>query len=278
MKKLIKRIKIKFLKILRKNYQTLYILINNKKINNYKNKVELIKSEFENFYFDIGPEHGVLQGLNYPGASTHCTQCLYTLTRITKSKNVLEIGSYHYQTSNQIAQAIDDTHGRKSSGTVVTLDIIEGGHDSASKEHTVITSPRVKPNYWYPYKTIDTYDIDNSRFVLDNSKYENNEIVNLNIEILTDISVSENILYYDLIFIDGDHSKEGIKNDFEVISKFANKDTLVVVDNIWDERLIEVKNFFDEQNFVKWNFKEFNDKFYSKNKVQDTGILILEKF
>ena len=29
-------------------------------------------------FVDIGPEHGILQGLDYEGASTHCSQCLYT--------------------------------------------------------------------------------------------------------------------------------------------------------------------------------------------------------
>ena len=99
----------------------------------------------------------------------------------------------------------------------------------------------------------------------------------MNKNILKEICLDIGIEYFDLVFIDGDHTTEGIQNDFEVISDFANRETLIVVDNIWDSRLVEVKEFFDQQNYIKWNFKEFNDKYFSKNKVQDTGVLVLEK-
>jgi len=275
MRNLSKRLKIKFLKILRKYYQSLYLFLYKKRLNSYENKVELIKNEFKYFYFDIGPEHGILEGLDYAGANTHCTQCLYTLTRLTAAKNILEIGSYHYKTTNQIGTAIDDNYGKKTLGTVVTFDIIRGGIDSGTEEYAVVTNSRVNPNFWYPYKTKDTNHIDNSKFVLDNSMFTNEEIVNLNKKILRKASKEKGIDFYDLIFIDGDHSYEGISNDFNVISEFSNKNTLIVVDNIWDERLIEVKEFFDNQPYIKWNFKEFNDNHYAKNKVQDTGVLII---
>jgi predicted O-methyltransferase YrrM len=265
-----------FLKIvIRKYYQSFYLVAFQKKINSYKNKVALVKNEFEKFYVDIGPEHGILQGFEYEGANTHCTQCLYTLTRLTKSKNVLEIGSYRYRTTNQIAKAIEETHGLNSNGNVVTFDIIKGGYDAGTDYD--ISSPFINVNFWYPYKTGDTKKLDKSKFVLDNSKYSNKELVKLNKNILKEICLDIGIEYFDLVFIDGDHTTEGIQNDFEVISEFANRETLIVVDNIWDSRLVEVKEFFDQQKFVKWNFKEFNDKYYSKNKVQDTGVLVLEK-
>lgn len=274
MRKLSIRIKIKILKTIRKIYQSIYLVLNKEKIRGYEDLIDLVKNEFDSFYFDIGPEHGVLQGLDYEGASTHCTQCLYTLTRLTNAKNVLEIGSYHYKTSNQIAKAIDDNYGINSEGVVVTFDIIKGGHNN-DEQSAIIDNKRVNPNFWYPYKTKDTEDINSSKFVYSNYQYENNEIVDLNLNLLSEVSNKNKITYYDLIFIDGDHSYEGIKNDFKVISKFSNKDTLIVIDNIWDKRLLDVKRFFDEQKYKKWNFKEFNDKYYSKNKVQDTGILII---
>ena len=38
--------------------------------------------------------------------------------------------------------------------------------------------------------------------------------------------------------------------------------------------MLDVKQVFDELTYKKWNFKEFNDKHYHKNQVQDTGIFI----
>jgi len=261
--------------VFRKYYHSLYLFIFKTKLNSYVNKVDLVKNEFEKFYIDIGPEHGILQGLDYEGANTHCTQCLYTLTRLTRATNVLEIGSYHYKTTNQIAKAIDDTHGKNVKGKVVTFDVIDGGYDAGTPYE--ISSYRVKADFWYPYKTEDTQKLDNSKFVLDNSNYANKELVDLNKNILKNICDDFGIDYFDLIFIDGDHTEEGIQNDFDVITQFANEDTLIVIDNIWDIRLLEVKEFFDKQNYIKWNFKEFNDKYFTKNKVQDTGVLVLKK-
>ena len=275
MKKTLYQLYIFLLIIFRKYYQSFYLFIFKTKLNSYQNKVDLVKNEFENFYVDIGPEHGILQGLDYEGANTHCTQCLYTLTRLTRAKNILEIGSYHYKTTNQIAKAIDDTHGKTTVGKVITFDVIDGGYD-AGKTYE-ISSPRVEANFWYPYKTEDTQKLDKTKFVLENFEYVNEELVNFNKNILKNICDDFEIDFFDLIFIDGDHTEEGIKNDFDVINQFANKDTLIVIDNIWDVRLLEVKEFFDKQNFIKWNFKEFNDKFYNKNRVQDTGILVLER-
>ena len=194
---------------------------------------------------------------------------------MTKSKNVLEIGSYRYKTTNQIAKAIQENYRLDANCNVVTFDVIKGGYDGG-KTHN-ISSPILYPNFWFPYKTDDSNELDKSKFVLDNSEFSNEEIVNLNKNILKDICQKLNIEYFDLIFIDGDHSTKGIQNDFDVISEFANKDTLIVIDNIWDIRLIEVKNFFDKQKYIKWNFKEFNDKYYIKNRVQDTGVLVLEE-
>jgi len=62
------------------------------------NKIEFVKDEFVNYYKDLGG-FGTLQG-TYSGASTNVKSCMYALTRMFKPKNVLEIGSWHYDTSN----------------------------------------------------------------------------------------------------------------------------------------------------------------------------------
>ena len=82
----------------------------------------------------------------------------------------------------------------------------------------------------------------------------NTEIVSANIELLTNILSSNNIDKLDLIFLDGDHTYEGLKNDLEIVSKFADEETLIVIDNIWDERMLDVKKVFDELKYQKWNF------------------------
>lgn len=59
MRSLSLRIKLKILKIIRKIYQSLFLVLKKNKINKYKDLIDLVKNEFESFYFDIGPEHGV---------------------------------------------------------------------------------------------------------------------------------------------------------------------------------------------------------------------------
>ena len=152
--------------------------------------------------------------------------------------------------------------------------MIKGGYDAGTSYE--ISSPIINANFWYPYKTGDTKKLDNTKFVFDNSQYSNKELVKLNKNILKEICLDLNIQYFDLVFIDGDHTAVGIENDFEVISEFANRDTLIVVDNIWDSRLVEVKEFFDQQNYIKWNFKEFNDKNFSKNNCESNKSIIMK--
>ena len=270
-KSFIKRLRIKQKKFYRDLYQSLYLMISAKKNLKYKNKVDLVQNEFKNIYYDVGPEHGIIHGLEYDGSSTHCNQCLFTLARLLNARNVLEIGSYHYRTANQLGRAIDKNIGKNESGNVITLDIIKGGYDNTIKDEH-IWNHRVKPYFWYAYKTDDTKNLSNLE--LDNSNMENKDIVKENIKILNNILKKNKINFLDLIFLDGDHTYEGLKNDIEIVKNFATRETLIVVDNIWDKRMLDVKQVFDELTHIKWNFKEFNDRHYHKNQVQDTGVFI----
>ncbi len=229
--------------------------------------IERIKKEFVLFYVDEGPENGILQGTKYAGAATHCRACLKALTRIRRPKHVLEIGSWHYESADAIANAMDEIYGA-GHGVIDRFDIRVGGYDGAPNVHP--KSPRVNERFWYAFHSnYDDWKY-NVPLVYDFKPFSNQDLMQKNLEILQDCTVGFGC--YDLIFIDGDHSYEGVNRDFQIASKFANADTLFVLDNIWDIRLKDVRRFYDELPYEKWDFEEWNDAHYGINMVQDTGV------
>ena len=110
--------------------------------------IDYIKENFAKYYIDRGPENGILQGYKYSGASTHARACLEALVKIRRPQNVLEIGSWHYESANAMASAMDFLHGA-GGGIIDSFDIRKGGYDG--KEHFVPSSPRVNPRYWYAF-------------------------------------------------------------------------------------------------------------------------------
>lgn len=81
---------------------------------------------------------------------------------------------------------------------------------------------------------------------------------------------------YDIIFIDGDHGYTGVKMDFEIAKLFSHENTLIVVDDIWDIRLNDVRVFFDELDVIKYDFEDWNDKHIEDDIVQNIGIISLK--
>jgi predicted O-methyltransferase YrrM len=239
----------------------------------YDNKVEFIKKEFKYYYVDKGPENGILQGFKYEGAATHCRNCLATLVKMVRARTVLEIGSWHYESSNAMAYAMDELYGEDGYGVIDSFDIRKGGYDGQISY--VPHSNRINARYWYPHHS----DYDDWKYKVDLPFSDfvdltNDEITEKNVSILKEASKDFGGRY-DLIFVDGDHSYEGVKRDFEVAMQVADKDTLIVIDNVWDIRLKDVRKFYDELELIKWDFEEWNDEHYHDNMVQDTAICIL---
>lgn len=232
-------------------------------------KVDYIKENFKHFYIDRGPENGILQGTKYAGCATHCRACLNTIVRMIQPRTILEIGSYHYESTISMSKGMD-TYLKENEGIINTFDIKYGGYDGFGSSNGLPS--RVKANYWYPYKTdYDLWKFNDPGIVYkDFVNYTNDELYDKNKELLKNISPADG---YDLIFIDGDHSYIGVKKDWEHIMDVSHKETLVVIDNIWDIRLKEVRMFFDELKTNKWDFESWNDANLSM--VQDTGITML---
>jgi hypothetical protein len=173
-----------------------------------------------------------------------------------------------------MAEAMDELYGEEGFGIVDSFDIREGGYDG--QVHYAPKSNRINARYWYPHHSeYDEWKYKVNLPYNDFVNYTNAEISQKNIQFLKDAS-EEFGGRYDLIFVDGDHSYEGVKRDFEVISTVADQDTLIVIDNVWDIRLKDVRKFYDELELIKWDFEEWNDENYSKNMVQDTAICILQ--
>ena len=206
------------------------------------NYVEKIKNEFESVYVDKGPENGILQGYKYAGSATHCRNCLYTITKIIKPKKVLEVGSWKYESSDAIGNAMVEMYDELGDIVINSLDIATGGFSGGDHK------PKhdfTHGDYWYPHHT--TYDewkyTDEHIVFKEFKEMSNEEIFDKNVEILDKITPFGT---YDLIFLDGDHAYEGVKFDWEYALKYSHKDTVIVFDNIWDIRLHGVKKFFDD--------------------------------
>jgi predicted O-methyltransferase YrrM len=134
---------------------------------------------------------------------------LYGLCRSMKPKVCVEIGSARGKSACYVGTAL------KENGT---------GHLYAIDPHT-------KTN-WNDAESVDTYEI-----MRDNlNKFRLQDVVTM-VRKTSSETLNEWTEKIDLIFIDGDHSYEGVKADWEGFRPHLNKFGLVVFhDTLWDLR------------------------------------------
>lgn len=125
------------------------------------------------------------------------------------------------------------------------------------------------------YSNVDSIDIGFHHYVNFGKYYLKNKFPK-RFELL--IGKSSNVLpklieqkkIYDLIFIDGSHIYEDVIVDLELTKMLANKDTLLILDDVY----LETENF-DEINIDSHNFGPTKawSEFLQKNIIQQKGYL-----
>jgi hypothetical protein len=248
---------------------------------------DLVIKEFKNQYIHNSDwEIGSLYNPEYKGKSTNLRSGLTTIARIIGAKNVLEFGSYHYETSSAVANTIDEMFGKDSPGIIDSFDIRKGGAGGGITSEGVVleikpTNKRVVPHFWRPHHSgknhprgwHDAWKYDASKTVHPDFKaMTDDEIFKLNAEYLLSIAPENG---YDLILIDSDHSYSGATFDWRYSNLVSRSDTIIVIDNIVDQRpaLYDVFRFFDDLDAKKYDFKDWNDLNKDRNMVQDMGII-----
>lgn len=226
------------------------------------NKIEFIKENFGKNFKEISIDHSFLVGTKYAGCRTHCRSCMYTLVKMLRPSSVLEIGSYHFDSTRAMAKAMDEIG---VDGKIDSFDILQGGYDGSSAKpgHS-----RIRADLWYPHHT--SYDNWKLTAPIAKPEFKNmsdEDIFKANCLILEKVAPLNG---YDFIFIDGDHSFEGVGFDWQYALEFSHKETVVAIDDIWDTRLQGVRNFYDTLQTIKWDFESWNDS--HRDLVQSTGV------
>jgi predicted O-methyltransferase YrrM len=233
------------------------------------NNIDRIKQEFGKYWShpkDIGSQ-GVLEGTKYAGRKTNLRSQVYTLVRLLNAQNCLEIGSWHYCSSNAMGDALDSIG---ASGVVDTFDIMKGGYDGA--KNCWPKSGRVRPHFWLPHHTNqDVWKYDKDVEHKDFKTLTNDEIFAKNLAYLKSIAPANG---YDLILIDGDHSFEGASWDWKYTQEVSRDDTVFIIDDIWDSRLMPCRDFFNSLKTTKWDFEEWNDDPNNYEACQNSGVAL----
>ena len=221
-------------------------------------KIEEIKEKFLHFYEETlsdetFPAEFKMGKGNYPstpfGTCQHHTYpVLNAITKIVKPKNSLEIGSWLYNSAYAICHGMDG-------GRVDSFDIALGG--CLNVEIFTIKSHRIIPHFWRPHHTwYDEWKNESEKIIYkDFKEMSNEEIFDKNRKYLSLIAPEEG---YDLISIDGDHSFDGTKFDWEYAHTVAHENTIIIIDDIYTHCHPEVRKFYDSLHVNSYDFYDFN--------------------
>lgn len=217
-------------------------------------KIEYIKNNFKNFYerkyeFLGGGEGAVIHN-KYGGRSTHCRSAMYSLVKMLKPQNILEIGSWQYECSDIMSLALEESC---INGVIDTFDIIKGGYTMGN---VIPKGKFVNAHFWMPHHTSsDQWKYSAPLVYKEFINKTNDEIWEFNKSILLGLNKK-----YDLVFIDGDHSFIGAEFDLKYAQLVSHENTIFVLDDLYEDRNKEVRIFFDNLPYEKYDFEDWNDK------------------
>ena len=235
-------------------------------------KISFIKENFAKNYKHeegIAPDNRLVHNV-FNGCGIHTRSGVKTLIRMLKPKFILEIGSYHFETANQMAYTFDELYGSDHSiGHIHSFDIKKGGYDG------VLFNPgssRITSHTWIPQKTaFDDWKYKDPEITskCDYANITNEEIFERNLKYLKSITPASG---FDMVYIDGDHSYKGAEYDLEYSLKVINPEAVIIIDDIWDHRLQQVRDFYNDLKNEKWDFVEWNTA--NRDKVQNMGVFL----
>jgi len=244
-----------------------------------KISLDKFKQDFEsNFiYYDkeFSCEMRFLEGVSkddkYLGAKVSTASSLIAVIKTLKPKKILEIGSWRCFTTNAIAFFIEENYEDTRDVVIDTFEIKRGGFNGGS---VVLKSNLIRQHYWMPHKTF--HKMGNEWALLDAGivykefkELENDEIFEKNLRYLNSIKPNGG---YDLIFIDGDHSFEGVGFEYRYSKEVLNEDGVIIFDDREGHKA--VSDFFDTLPKDKtWDFTDLNDKHFKElNVVHNFGL------
>ena len=240
--------KINFKKILgNKLYNVLYEKYITKSLNH---TIACIKAKNEKFDAESGVQFlfskdaKYIKPMQYPEELVELAKIIYE----KKPKTILEIGTARGGTLFLASQLADDN------ALVISIDLPDGMYGGGY------------PNWKIPlYKS---FKKKNQTIELIQGDSHSEEILNKLKSILKEKKI-------DYLFIDGDHTYEGVKHDFETYTKLLNNHAIVAFHDIVTDRS-EIPNHFvyEYWNEIKNNYKH---KEFIKDKNQSKlGIGVLE--